>query len=214
MAHINRRYIDSHWLTFAIKGALAVVFGWLMLFHGTSTLGTSVSVIGLFLLTLSVIEFVNALHRAHSRTGWVISVLVAVFDAAAALILLFGSSAQSITLPLFTVASYTLIRGVSEIIIGFRTTVDPTDRFIWIITGIAGAVMGLVIFNSGSLPEPTVFIRFFGSFVLVFGISNLIYGIHNRSQKAEDTAARLESAKSRKKSKKSAKKSSPKSKKK
>lgn len=203
MAHINRRYIDSHWLVFVLQGILAVIFGWISLFNAGNNLPTIISLMGVFLLCLSVIEFANSLYRAREKSGWGVSVSVAIADVVAALLLI-ATFDQSSFWHLIVLAVYTLLRGIFEIFIGFKTTVDPTDRFIWILTGICGAVMGVVIFNSGHLD--TTFVRFFGAYLLVFGISSLIYGIHNRSQKIEDRVARSEAAKSRKKAKKPTKK--------
>lgn len=200
MAHINRRYIDSHWLIFALRGILALIFGWITLFHSNNSFASIIALVGVFLLSLSIIEFTNALHRAHKKTGWTVSVLIALVDVTAALLLLFTLN-QDLAWHLIIIASYTLLRGIFEILIGFRTTVDPTDRFIWVLTGICGAVMGIVIFNAGALSS-TTFIRFFGAYLLVLGISSLIYGIHNHSQKIEDRVARSEAAKARKKSSK------------
>ncbi|MBR3368423.1 DUF308 domain-containing protein [Candidatus Saccharibacteria bacterium] len=202
MVHINRRYIDSHWLTFVIRGVVAVLFGWVTLFHSNNSFPTIVSIIGLFLISLCIIEFVNALHRTKTKTGWVISILVALFDATAALFLILAPG--DLTWHLVTIALYTIIRGVAEIVIGFRTTVDPTDRFIWILTGVCGTIMGIVILNSGSI-DINSFVRFFGAYLLIFGVSSLIYGVDNRHQKLEDKKARSESAKARK-TKKTAKK--------
>ena len=78
--------------------------------------------------------------------------------------------------------------------IGFRTTVDPTDRFIWVLCGICGMIFGFVIFNSGHLPNID-FLRFFGAYMLILGISSLDYGVHNRVQKLEDREARSLAAK-------------------
>lgn len=195
MAHINRRYIDSHWLIFVLQGALALIFGWISLFYAGDSIPSVVSLIGVFLLCLSVIEFSNALYRAKKRTGWVVSVCVALADVIAALFLI-GTFDQNPAWHLMTIAIYTLLRGIFEIFIGFRTTTDPTDRFIWVATGICGAVMGIVIFNSGHLSS--AFLGFFGAYLLIFGISSLIYGVHNKAQKTEDHIARVEAAQSRK----------------
>lgn len=101
---------------------------------------------------------------------------------------------------LSTLAAYTVIRGIFELVIGFRTTVDPTDRFIWVLTGIAGIIFGIVILNSGHLMNID-FVRFFGAYLFIFGVSSLIYGVHNRSQKLEDREARAEAAKAARKTK-------------
>ena len=60
--------------------------------------------------------------------------------------------------------------------------------------GICGAVMGIVILNTGGF-EITTFIRFFGAYILIVGITSLIYGVHNRSQEIEDMIARKEARK-------------------
>ena len=118
--------------------------------------------------------------------------LVALFDAGFGLGMLFVAS-QPMAWRLGLLAGYTLLRGVFEIVIGFRTTVDPTDRFIWVLCGICGAVFGFVIFNSGHLANID-FVRFFGAYMLILGVCSLIYGIHNREQWVEDREARSEAA--------------------
>lgn len=202
MAHINRKYIDSHWAIFVVRGVVALLFGWLALFNARWGFDSMITLAGVFLLSLSVIEFVNALHRARQKTGWGVSVTIAVIDAVVALSLLF-TLGQDTTWHLAIIAGYTFLRGVFEIVSGFRTTVDPTDRFIWVLCGICGAIMGIVTFNSGDL-----FFRFFGAYLFALGICSLVYGVHNRAQKLEDHAARQETARlAAARRKKSAKKS-------
>ncbi|MBR2695758.1 DUF308 domain-containing protein [Candidatus Saccharibacteria bacterium] len=188
MAHINRKYIDSHWLIFVIKGLVAIGFGAFAIFDMKRDFASLVTTAGIFLLSLSIIEFINALYRARSKTGWGVSVSLAVADAVVALALLFTIS-QSTIWHLYIISGYTFIRGFAEIIAGFRATVDPTDRFTWVFSGICGAIMGIVILNSREY-----FVRFFGVYLLIIGICALFYGVHNRAQKQEDRIARQETA--------------------
>ncbi|MBQ3275065.1 DUF308 domain-containing protein [Candidatus Saccharibacteria bacterium] len=188
MSHINRKYIDSHWLIFVVKGLVAVLFGGLALFSMRHNFDSMMTLVGAFLLTFSVIEFINAIYRASQKTGWAVSVGLAVVDAVVALALLF-TVGQDATWHLVIIAAYTFLRGLFEIISGFRATVDPTDRFTWVFGGMCGAIMGLVIFNSGEY-----FVRFFGVYLIILGVCSLFYGVHNRSQKIEDREARRESA--------------------
>lgn len=203
MAHINRKYIDSHWLIFTIRGVIALLFGWVALFSMRQDFSSLISLVGIFLLSLSIIEFINALHRAYKKTGWAVSVSLAIADAVVALALLFTLT-QTATWHLYIVAAYTFLRGFFEIVSGFRTTVDPTDRFIWILCGMCGAIMGIVILNSSEF-----FVRFFGAYLIILGVCSLVYGVHNHAQQLEDRAARKESAllaaKTRKKNLKTAK---------
>lgn len=196
MAHINRKYIDSHWLIFIIRGTIATLFAILTLFNTQRDFNFMVSASGVFLLSLSIVEFINSLYRARSKTGWAVSVGIAIVDAVIALALLFTLD-QDVAWHLYLISLYAFVRGVFEIVSGFRATVDPTDRFLWVLSGVSGAVMGIVILNSGEY-----FIRFFGVYLLIFGLTGLIYGVHNRAQQIEDSIARSEAAKKKKTTKK------------
>ncbi len=199
MAHIKRKYIDSHWLVFIFQGAIALFFGCLTLFTSGESSTSLMPVIGILLLALAIVEFANSLHRSRQRQGWLVSTLVALFDAGIGLTLLFVMN-EGMVWHLSLIAAYTAIRGIFEIVIGFRTTVDPTDRFIWVLCGICGIVFGFVIFNSGHLANVD-FIRFFGAYMMILGVSSLIYGIHNREQRIEDREARSDAAKEARKKK-------------
>lgn len=109
---------------------------------------------------------------------------------------------EGMTWHLVLIAAYTLLRGIFELVIGFRTTVDPTDRFIWCLCGLCGLLFGIVIFNSGHLANVD-FVRFFGAYMMILGVSSLIYSIHNREQQREDRIARSEAAHKAKVSQKS-----------
>lgn len=210
MAHINRKYIDKHWLVFIFRGALALIFGWLALFWGGMTdVRLIISFISVGLLIMGIIDATSALYNSTKKRGWLNSIIDAGIDIVAALILLF-TSPDNIVLQLIIISVYTFISGIIDIFHGFISTVDPTDRFIRIITGVCGCVMSFVILNAGDF-EITTFVRFFGAYMLIVGVASLIYGVHNSSQDKEDHVARKETAKIVKE-KRIAKKSTKKSK--
>lgn len=186
MAHIKRKYIDSHWSVYIVRGLISLLFGWLALFSQDYT--KIISIIAVFLLCLAIVEFLNALHRARQKTGWAISISIAIIDVVIGLALLLTAK-ESPEWHLYMIAGYTFVRGFFEIITGFRTDEDDTDRFIWILCGMCGAIMGIVVLNGG-----VNFLSYFGAYLFALGVSSLIYGIHNRSQKKEDLAARKETA--------------------
>lgn len=196
MAHINRRYIDKHWLVFIIRGGLAAIFGFVALFGLMPNLETVVSVISVFLLFMGVVDAVSALYASSKKHGWFNSVVDALIDITAALALLFFAR-NDLVASLLIISVYTFVSGIIDILHGFLSTVDPTDRFIRIVTGVLGCVMGFVILNAGNF-EVMTFIRFFGAYMLVVGVTSLIYGVHNRAQNTEDKLARKQSAKRKK----------------
>ena len=196
-ARINRKYIDKHWLVFVIRGTIALIFGWIALFGGLNDLSPVLSIVSLALLFLGIVDAASALYNSTKKRGWINSVIDSAIDIITALAILFFMD-KNIVIELVILSIYTLFSGVIDIIHGFISTLDPTDRFIRIITGICGCIMGFVILNAGSF-EISTFIRFFGAYLLIVGVTSFIYGIHNRSQKIEDHLARKASARSAKK---------------
>lgn len=192
MAKINRKYIDKHWLVFIVRGALAIVFGCLVLFGGLTKISTVIAMVSVFLLLMSIMDAIGALYSSVKKHGWITSIIDALIDVVAALALLFFAQ-DSLVISLIILATYTVVSGLIDIFHGFLSTVDPTDRFIRILAGACGCIMGAVILNAGSF-EVMTFIRFFGAYLLIVGVTSLIYGIHNRAQEIEDRIARSQAA--------------------
>lgn len=199
MAKINRKYIDKHWLVFLFRGALATIFSCFMLFSGITEIGNIITIVSVFLLFMGIIDTVGALYSSTKKHGWLNAVIDALVDVVAALVLLLFTK-DNLIYSLIVVAVYVIVSGLIDIFHGFLSTVDPTDRFIRVLTGVAGCIIGAVIINSGDF-ELTTFIRFFGAYMLLVGASSLIYGVHNRAQSIEDKIARKEARKHAKRKK-------------
>lgn len=192
MAHINRKYIDKHWLMFILRGVLAGIFGFLLLFGGLVDLEGVVAEICVFLLFMGIVDSAGALYSSTKKHGWVNSIIDALIDVVAALTLMFFAR-NNLVMSLVIISVYVFLSGIIDIFHGFLSTVDPTDRFIRILVGVFGCVMGAVIINAGSF-EIMTFMRFFGVYMIVVGVTSMIYGVHNRAQEVEDRIARKEAA--------------------
>lgn len=188
MAHINRRFIDKHWFVFIIRGVLAGLFGIIALFGGMANIENMIAVISLFLLFMGIVDAAGALYNSTRKHGWINYIIDAFIDVVAALCLLLIAKGD-LVLSLIILSVYTVVSGIIDVFHGFLSTVDPTDRFIRVLAGVCGCVMGVVILNAGNF-EITTFIRFFGAYMLIVGITSLIYGVHNRAQNVEDKVAR------------------------
>lgn len=205
MAKLNRKFIDKHWLVFLVRGALAAAFGCFALFGGMGSIENAIATISVFLLLIGIIDAVGALYGSTKKHGWINSIIDALVDVIAAVCLLFFAK-DSLAYGVIIISVYTIVSGVIDIFHGFLSTVDPTDRFIRIVAGVSGCVIGAVILNAGDF-EITTFIRFFGTYMLIVGVTSLIYGSHNYSQEKEDKIARKEARKlaAKKRSKRSKK---------
>ncbi len=193
MAKINRKFIDKHWLMFLVRGVIALMFGGLVLFSGASAVNEIIAMMSVFLLLMGIIDAVGALYSSTKKHDWFNSIVDAVIDVVAALALLFFAK-DSLVNSLLVISIYTILSGVVDVFHGFLSAEDATDRFIRMITGVIGCVIGVVILNAGSF-EVTMFVRFFGAYMLIVGVTSMIYGVHNRSQGVEDKIARSEARK-------------------
>ena len=198
MTKINRRYIDKHWLVFIMRGTLAGLFGLMMLFNGLLDMSSILLPVCVYLLAMGAIDAVSAIYNSPKRHGWITCLADAVVDVLAALVLLFAGR-DSLINSVVILSIYTIISGIIDLFHGFLSTVDPTDKFIRILVGAFGCIVGLVILNAGNF-EMMAFSRFFGAYVLMVGVTSLIYGVHNRSQCVEDSVARQETSRKSSKS--------------
>ena len=193
MAKINRRFIDKHWMVFMFRGILATAFGCFSMFGGLSNIKNSLTVIGVFLLLMGIVDAVGAIYSSTKKHGWINAIIDSVVDLVAAMALLMFAK-EDLTSTVLVFSIYAIVSGIIDIFHAFLSTVDPTDRFIRLFAGVAGCVIGVVILNSGAF-EITTFIRFLGAYMLIVGATSLIYAVHNRSQEQEDRIARREARK-------------------
>lgn len=193
MAKINRKNIDKHWLMFMIRGIMAAVFGCVIFFSGITDVNNIIALASVFLLFMGIIDAVGALYASTKKHGWINSIIDALIDVIAAVALLFFAKDNLIN-GVIIISVYTIISGIIDIFHGFLSTVDPTDRFIRILAGVFGCVIGMVILNAGNF-EIMTFMRFFGAYMLVVGVTSMIYGVHNRAQGIEDKVARKDARK-------------------
>ena len=183
-------------MIFVIRSLLAGGFGLLLLFSGMDQINNVMVGISVFLLLIGIVDSVSALYNSAKKRGWINSVIDAAVDVAAAVALLIFANTDLAT-SVIILSIYTVVSGMIDVFHGFVSTVDPTDRFIRVLAGICGCVIGVAILNSGGY-EITTFVRFFGAYMLIVGITSAIYGVHNRAQDIEDKVARKQARKKKK----------------
>lgn len=184
-----KRFIETHWLFYAFQGVASILFGAFLLFTNITVIHSLTAIIGASLLCLGVIEIFSLLYRRHYGKSLTLSLILSVSEVVIAFMLLFTQD-YNMAWALTILAIYTIGRGVLEILLAFTAIADKTDRFMWLTCGICGAIIGVVILNSGGFSDQTTFVRFFSAYMMIYGVTNLIYGVHNRNELAEQKEAR------------------------
>lgn len=204
----KRKYIESHWLIFGVKGALASIAG-LCLILSFSEVDLITRLVGYFMIALGVIELFNVFHRKSKQHAWGIPLAVSIIELFVAATLLFAAVPEFImnlfpgtdysqiqgsvlAFRMVVLAVYTLYASISSIFIAFRSFTNKTDQFIWLMEGMFGAVMAFAMMGENGL-DPNTHLRVFGVYLLVKGLTDLIFGVH--SKELLDTATAEKNAK-------------------
>jgi hypothetical protein len=85
-------------------------------------------------------------------------------------------------------SGYVVFASIVTIIMGFASFKNMTDRFMWVVNGMVGAVLAVLMFGGASAANDTTAAYFcakvllFGTYLMVNGITYLFFGIHSRDE--------------------------------
>ena len=179
-AKTKRKYVESHWLIFAFQGLIALFTGWYILFSPSEDIPHLVIVIGSVLVGLAIIELFNIIHRRRRQHDWGVPLGVAILEAGVGLAMILANS-LSHEVHIALLAGYVLVRSVASIFIGFASFDNFTDRFLWVVCGMIGCIIGFVILADPGL-STTTFVKIFGTFMMVLGLTELVFAAHSRDE--------------------------------
>ncbi len=199
MSKTTKKFIESHWLTFAMKGAISVVAGMCLMFANGWNTEILIHIVGWTMIGLGLIELINMIHRSHKQANWGFPLFLGLLEIAIAAILLVSTIPglgieYQIPFRIAVLSGYVLFASVVTIFIGFSSFSNMTDRFMWIVNGMLGSVLAFVLF-AGSGLSITMHIELFGTYLLVNGLTDLFFGVHSHDEalelKAERAAKRV-----------------------
>ncbi|MDR3298262.1 MAG: DUF308 domain-containing protein [Candidatus Nomurabacteria bacterium] len=190
MSTVKRKYTESHWLIFAILGVVTFIAGLYLMFSPSEDISRYVTTIGYILIGLAIVQILNIVYRKRKQHGWGIPLGIGVFELAVGLTLVLTASVNY-GFHIALIAGYVIVRSVSSIISAFSSFTNMTDKFMWVVEGIVGAVLGFILLADPGISKVT-FIRVFATFMLVAGLTNLMYGIHAKDELKLAKEARAE----------------------
>ena len=71
-----KKYIESHWLVFALQGIVGLLFGWFVMFTNIQEVSTLVVISGSTLLALGVIDVANLIYRKRRQQNWGLALML------------------------------------------------------------------------------------------------------------------------------------------
>ena len=211
MNNAKRKFVESHWLTFAMKGAVSVVAGLCLMFAPKNDLSLMTQIVGWTMFCLAFVEIANVVYRTRRSHNWGFPLVLGIIELSIAVALLYtinpnGSSADDLTwLRITYLSAYVVFASIVTIIMGFASFHNMTDRFMWIVNGMIGSILAFMMFGGTNLGA-VAHIEMFGTYLMVNGLTDLFFGVHSKDQELEAKLAakekRLAAAAARKKGKK------------
>lgn len=190
----KRKYIESHWGVFVLKGIVSLFAGFYMMFTHRQDVNFLIQVVGWTMLALAIIEVINVAHRSSRQRNWGFPLGLGVVEMAISVALLYtvnpnATLAELLPLRLSMLAAYVLAASIITVVMGFQSFDNLTDRFMWVVNGMLGCVLGFVIFNAGNISD-VAHIMLFGTYLLINGLTDLFFGIHSKDEMKELHAER------------------------
>ena len=203
MSNTKRKFVESHWLTFAMKGAISVVAGLCLMFAPQNDLILLTQIVGWTMFGLAFIELLNVVYRKRRSHNWGFPLFLGAVELLVAVLLLFaldpnqGNPDDLIWLRILYLSIFVIFVSVLTIIMGFASFTNMTNRFMWVVNGMVGAVIGFMMLGGTNLGA-AAHIVLFGTYLMVNGMTDLFYGIHSKDELVEARASRKTTKKGKK----------------
>ncbi len=211
MSNKKTKFVESHWLTFAMKGAISVVAGLCLMFAPKNDLSLMTQIVGWTMFGLAFIEIANVLYRTRRSHNWGFPLILGAIELFIAVALLYtidpnAKSADELTwLRITYLSAYVVFASIVTIAMGFASFDNVTDRFMWVVNGMIGCILAFMMFGGTNLGA-AAHIAIFGSYLMVNGLTDLFFGVHSKEELlasySRKPAAKKETAKTTKKGKK------------
>ena len=176
----KRKYIESHWGVFVLKGIVSLGVGFYMMFTHRQDVNYLIQVVGWTMLALGIIEIMNVVYRKRRAYNCGFPLALGIVEMGMAVALLYtvnpdASLAELLPLRITMLACYVLASSLITVAMGFKSFDNH---------GTLGCILAFVIFNAGTIGD-IAHIMLFGTYLLVNGLTDLFFGIHSKDELKE-----------------------------
>ncbi len=164
--------LPSMTVTFLI-GVISLVAGLFGILTTEKAISTLSLIAGIVILVIAAIEFIRMFKAERKPSEFAFSLMRAGTGILIAVLTIVNRD-QNIAWPLILLSIYTLGRGILEILTALVFYKDKTEKFMWLVCGAAGCLLGIIALNSGGFTDQTTFFRIFSIYLAVYGITGLV----------------------------------------
>lgn len=167
--------LAKNWAWVLVRGVLTLVFGALAVFWPEITLIALVILFGAYAIVDGFTAIAMGTRRSSGRG---ILVILGVLGIIAGLIALFWPGITALIL-LYVIAFWAIVTGLGSIVSGFGLSRDAGGRWLFILSGLAGVVLGILLLVN---PEKgaTALVVTIGFFAIIWGFLTIFTSIRLR----------------------------------
>jgi len=174
----TKRMTKKIWWSLVLGGSASIVFGLFAMFWPDKTLSVLTWVFGIFVIAMGALWAYQGLtHMKTDRLWW----LSALFGALAVSVGIYSIASPTIVITLFTVLLTIYIFAQSLLDLVIASYSERSDKWIWVMIGALGIVLGLVIiFNP--LSASMAFVWVLGLYALIHGMAAIASAMMAKDQ--------------------------------
>src|SRR3954469_12834093 len=172
--------LAQNWWAVALRGAFAVLFGFVALFLPGVTIASLVLLFAAYMLVDGIFAIVSAVRAAAHHERWGLLVLEGICDIAAGAIALVWPGITVLTF-VFLSAAWAIISGGLMLGAAFRLT-KHHGRW-WLALGCVVSIVWGLLLIMAPIAGAVVMTWWLGGYALIFGIMLLVLGFRLRGHK-------------------------------
>jgi uncharacterized membrane protein HdeD (DUF308 family) len=172
-----------NWWMFAVRGAVAVIFGLLALVWPGQTLLALVLLFGAFALVDGFFAVIAGIAARRYFDRWWAVLLEGIAGIVIGLLTFFWPNITALVLVYF-IAAWALITGIFEIVAAIQLRRVITNEWMYILGGLLSILFGILLFVFPGAGAVSL-IWLIGIYAIVFGISEMIFAFRLRSLRLE-----------------------------
>jgi uncharacterized membrane protein HdeD (DUF308 family) len=167
--------LAKNWAWVLVRGVFTIVFGAMAVFWPEITLLALVILFGAY----AVVDGFTAIAMGAKRSnGRGILIFMGVLGVVAGLIALFWPGISALAL-LYLIAIWAIVIGVGSIVSGFGLSRDAGGRWLFIISGLAGCVLGILLLANPDEGAVALVVTI-GFFALIWGFFTVFTAVRLR----------------------------------
>lgn len=170
--------LARNWGWIALRGVVALLFGFVALINPALTLVALVFLFGAYAVIDGLLIIASAVINRRRRRHWVAFLVSGVFAVAVGIVTFVLPSVTALVL-LYLIAAWALVTGIAEIIVAIRLRKVIEGEWMLILAGVLAVLFGLLLFlfpGAGAL----AMVWWIGIYALVTGILLIAFSLRLR----------------------------------